>query len=55
VVTLRLTARFVREDNAEIIASRSFTSTRAVASTETPALVDEFNRASRVLRGEVAE
>jgi len=55
VVTLRLTARLVREEDVEIVASRTFTSTAAVASTETPALVDGFDRASRVLMGEVAE
>jgi cholesterol transport system auxiliary component len=55
VVTLRLTARLVREEGLEIVASRTFTSTAAVASTETPALVDGFDRASRVLTGEVAE
>ncbi|MBP1805248.1 ABC-type transport auxiliary lipoprotein family protein [Rubellimicrobium aerolatum] len=55
VVTLRLTARLVREEDVEIVASRTFTATAAVASTGTPALVDGFDRASRLLMNEIAE
>ncbi|WP_022704057.1 ABC-type transport auxiliary lipoprotein family protein [Pseudorhodobacter ferrugineus] len=52
-IRLRLTARMVREDDAAVISSRTFTSTADVASTETLALVEGFNTANQTLLTEL--
>ena len=55
VVTLRLTVRLVREEDAEIVAGRTFTATAATTSTEAPALVEGFDRATQEIMGEIVE
>jgi len=52
-IRLRLTARMVREDDAQVLSSRTFNSTADVASTETLALVEGFNAASQALLTDV--
>jgi cholesterol transport system auxiliary component len=54
-IRVRLTARLVREDDAEVIASRSFTQTTAVPSTEALALVEGFNIANQALLSDVTK
>lgn len=54
-IRLRLTARLVREDDAQVIASRSFTQISAVGSTETLALVEGFNTANQALLADVTK
>jgi len=59
VCTLRapapgLTARLVREEDAEIVASRTFAATATTLSTEAPTLVAGFDRAAQQIMGEVA-
>lgn len=46
IVTIRMTSRLVREQDASIAASRTFSATVDAASIETPALIDAFDRAS---------
>lgn len=53
-IRLRLTARLVREDDAAVLSSRSFTSSAEVASTETLALVEGFNRANQNMLTDVS-
>jgi cholesterol transport system auxiliary component len=53
-IRLRLTARLVREDDAAILASRSFTASAEVASTETLALVEGFNLANQSLLADIS-
>lgn len=48
-IRLRLTARLIREDDAAVLSSRTFTSSADVASTETLALVEGFNTANQTL------
>ncbi len=45
-VTARMTSRIVRERDASIVASRTFTATAAAASTATPVIVEAFDRAT---------
>lgn len=52
-IRLRLTARLVREDDAQVISSRSFTQSAEVASTENLALVEGFNIANQALLTDV--
>jgi len=52
-IRLRLTARMVCEDDAQVLSSRTFNSTADVASTETLALVEGFNAASQALLTDV--
>ncbi|QCO55005.1 hypothetical protein EOK75_03905 [Pseudorhodobacter turbinis] len=54
-IRLRLTARLVREDDARVLSSRSFTSSANVASTETLALVEGFNTANQAMLSEVTQ
>lgn len=54
-IRLRLTARMVREDDAAILSTRSFTTSAAVASTDTLALVQGFNAANQTLLTDVTE
>lgn len=54
-IRLRLTARLVREDDAAVLSSRTFTSTAEVASTETLPLVEGFNSASQILLTDVTK
>lgn len=54
-IRLRLTARLVREDDAAILSTRSFTSTAQVASTETIDLVEGFNTANQLLLADVTK
>ncbi|MGB3279644.1 MAG: ABC-type transport auxiliary lipoprotein family protein [Pseudorhodobacter sp.] len=53
-IRLRLTARLVREDDAAVLSSRSFTNSADVASTETLDLVEGFNRANQALLADVS-
>lgn len=53
-IRLRLTARLVREDDAAVLSSRSFTNSADVASTETLDLVEGFNRANQALLSDVS-
>ncbi|SEO07436.1 cholesterol transport system auxiliary component [Pseudorhodobacter antarcticus] len=48
-IRLRLTARLVREEDASVIASRSFTQTTPVPSTQALALVEGFNTANQAM------
>ncbi len=48
-ITLRLIARLVREDDAEILATRIFTAGADTPSTETDALLQGFDRAANIL------
>tara|TARA_R110002096_G_scaffold373859_2_gene567393 strand:- start:2093 stop:2749 length:657 start_codon:yes stop_codon:yes gene_type:complete len=48
-IRLRLTARLVREEDATVLSSRTFNAAAAVASTDTPDLVDGFNQANQQL------
>lgn len=52
-IRLRLTARMVREDDAAVLSSRSFTSSAEVGSTETLDLVEGFNAANQTLLTDV--
>ena len=52
---LRLTARMVREDDAAILSTRSFTSSAEVGSTETLDLVEGFNSANQILLTDVTK
>jgi cholesterol transport system auxiliary component len=52
-IRLRLTARLVREDDAAILSTRSFTSTAQVASTKTLDLVEGFNTANQSMLSDV--
>ncbi len=52
-IRLRLTARMVREDDAAILSTRSFTSSAQVTSTDTLALVQGFNTANQTLLSDV--
>jgi cholesterol transport system auxiliary component len=54
-IRLRLTARLVREEDAQVIASRSFTQTAPTASTEALALVEGFNLANQALMSDVTK
>jgi cholesterol transport system auxiliary component len=54
-IRLRLTARLVREDDAAILSSRSFTSSAQAASTDTLALVESFNAANQTLLSDVTK
>jgi cholesterol transport system auxiliary component len=45
-VSIRMTSRLVRERDASIVSSRTFTAQETAASDETPALIDAFDRAS---------
>jgi cholesterol transport system auxiliary component len=54
-IRLRLTARMVREDDAAILSTRSFTSSAEVGSTETLDLVEGFNRANQILLTDVTK
>lgn len=54
-IRLRLTARLVREDDAQVISTRSFTQIAAVGSTETLALVEGFNTANQALLADVTK
>jgi len=54
-IRLRLTARMVREDDAQVLSSRSFTSSAEVASTETLPLVEGFNSANQILLTDVTK
>jgi cholesterol transport system auxiliary component len=54
-IRLRLTARLVREDDAAVISSRSFTQTTAVPSTEGLALVEGFNLANQALLSDLTK
>lgn len=54
-IRLRLTARMVREDDAAILSTRSFTSSAQVSSTETLALVEGFNMANQTLLSDVTK
>lgn len=54
-IRLRLTARMVREDDAAILSTRSFTSSTQVASTETLALIEGFNAANQTLLSDVTK
>lgn len=54
-IRLRLTAHIVREDDAAILSSRSFTSGAEVASTETRPLVEGFNQANQILLADITE
>lgn len=46
IVSIRMTSRLVRERDASIVASRTFTAQQAASSTETPALIQAFDRAA---------
>ena len=48
-IRLRLTARLVREEDATVLSSRTFNAAAAVASTDTPDLIDGFNQANQQL------
>jgi len=52
-IRLRLTARMLREDDAQVLSSRSFTSSTTVATTETLPLVEGFNTANQTLLTDV--
>ena len=52
-IRLRLTARLVREDDAQVIASRSFTQTAQTPSTDALVLVEGFNIANQALLADV--
>jgi cholesterol transport system auxiliary component len=54
-IRIRLTARMVREEDAAILATKTFTSSAAVASTETLALVEGFNSANQSLLQDVTK
>jgi cholesterol transport system auxiliary component len=54
-IHLRLTARMLREDDAAILSTRSFSSSTPVASTETLALVEGFNTANQTLLSDVTK
>lgn len=54
-IRLRLTARLVREDDAQVIASRSFTQTAQTASTEALPLVEGFNLANQAMLDDVTK
>ena len=54
-IRLRMTARLVREDDARVMSSRSFTSTADVASTETLDLIEGFNTANQAMLSEVTQ
>ncbi|MCF2872074.1 ABC-type transport auxiliary lipoprotein family protein [Octadecabacter sp. G9-8] len=45
-VSIRMTSRLVRERDASIVSSRTFTAQEDAGSTETPAVIDAFDRAS---------
>ncbi|PVA06646.1 ABC-type transport auxiliary lipoprotein family protein [Thalassorhabdomicrobium marinisediminis] len=45
-VRLRMTSRLVREADARVVSTRTFTATAPAASTETPALIAAFDQAS---------
>lgn len=45
-VSIRMTSRLVRERDASIVSSRTFTAQEMAASTETPAVIEAFDRAS---------
>lgn len=53
-IRLRLTARLVREDDAAILSSRSFTASAPVGSTDTMDLVSGFNQANQALMADVS-
>lgn len=54
-VNIRLVVRLIREDDAEVIASKTFSATETAPDTSTSALVDAYNRASsRVFGGIVS-
>jgi cholesterol transport system auxiliary component len=48
-VSIRMTSRLVRERDASIVASRTFRSQQAAASTDTSAIIVAFDRASDAL------
>ncbi|WP_050526376.1 ABC-type transport auxiliary lipoprotein family protein [Pseudorhodobacter aquimaris] len=54
-IRLRMTARLVREDDARVMSSRSFTSTADVVSTETLDLIEGFNTANQAMLSEVTQ
>jgi cholesterol transport system auxiliary component len=50
-IRLRMTARLVREEDAEILSSRTFTATALSPSTDTADLVQSFNQANQEVLG----
>lgn len=46
VVLIRMTSRLVREDDANVVASRTFSANAPAGSTQTADIIDAFNRAS---------
>ena len=54
-IRLRLTARLVREDDAQVIASRSFTQTALVPTTDALVLVEGFNSANQAMLADVTK
>lgn len=55
VVLISMTSRLVREADASVIASRTFTANALAQSTDTPALVNAFDRASDTILIEFAD
>lgn len=49
IVSIRMTSRLIRESDASVVASRNFSAEAIAASTETPALIDAFDRGSDLL------
>ncbi len=54
-VVIRMTSRIIRESDARVIATRSFTSSARAATTETPVLIRAFDTASDALLIEFAD
>lgn len=55
IIVVRMISRIVRESNASIVATRTFSVTASAASTETVALVEAFDRAADQLLIEFAD
>ena len=55
VVLIRMTSRLVREADASVVASRTFSANAPALSTETPALVDAFDQATDEILIEFAD
>jgi cholesterol transport system auxiliary component len=53
-IRLRLTARLVREDDATVLASRSFTASAQTASTGSLDLVESFNQANQAMLSDIS-
>lgn len=55
VVAITMTSRMVREQDASIVASRTFTARQPAASTETPVLIQAFDLATQAVLLEFAD